>query len=405
MQNLLKLALVSILIGIVDAFFYLTVEFVDKSGTNYLWNELLNTDTNRILVVPVAIILSIAFSAIILIFKQKRIQEAETDLIDVKNIKPTSVKNILIIFIIGCTGLLAGASLGPEGVLVAITAGVGIWFAQKAKKMEATKLLVISSVGALLVGFFGSLLPILIPILILYKQEKKIIPTHTIPPILAGLGTYITLILIKGENTGFGSIPTGSSYNIQDIIGAFILGVLGAIIALLIKKLISNFSKITKKIDANTHWIISAIIFGSVIGILYFLGGQSIQFSGAEGTNMLLENGPYSSFILIGIIITKLLATAWSLPAGYRGGLVFPTIFIAVALSLIFTNIDPVLGGPGITIGAASGMMTAMLPPVLGFILILSIIPLNFIFVAVAGLGGAIIGTKITSIIVTSKKD
>lgn len=394
MNKLLKVLIAAILIGLLNAFSFLVVEFIDKEGTNFIWNTLLGTDTNRILVIPVAIIFSIIFSSVIILLKQKRIGNVEIDLLENREIKETKIKDILIVFLIGSTGLLAGASLGPEGVLVAISSGIGIYIAQKTKKIEAAKLLILSSVGALLVGFFGSLLPILIPVFILYKKEKKIIPQHLIPPIIAGLSTYLSLYIIKNGEIGFGTIPTGSSYNLQDIIAAFILGIIGAFFALLIKVLINKFELITKKID-KLHWLLGASIFGAVLGILYFLGGQPTQFSGAEGTAMLLEGNGYSLTLLIIMLIAKFLATSWSLPAGYKGGLVFPSIFMAVVISLIFSTIDPALGGAGITIGATSGMMSSMLPPIIGFILIISLIHFSFIPVAIGGLIGAMIGKKI----------
>lgn len=399
----IKIIIISIIIGIAVTVSYLFVEFIDTSVVNTIWNDIFNTNENRMLVIPVAIFLSIIFSAVIMILKNKRIGEAETNLLSDEKISPTSIKEVLTVLIIGCAGLLAGASLGPEGVLVAICSGIGIWFAQKSGKMEAAKLFVASSVGALLVGFFGSLLPILIPVIMIYRKEKSIIPSHLLPPIIAGVTTYITLYLIKNGEIGFGSIPTGTTYNFQDLIGAFLLGIFGSIIALLLKNFIKRFEIIAKRIDLRTHWLVSASIFGGVIGILYFIGGPTVQFSGKEGTEMLLQNNPNSIIILAVIVIAKLIATGWSLPAGYKGGLVFPSIFMAVALSLILTQLHPTLGGPGITIGATSGMMTAMLPPVLGFILVLSLIPLNFVLVAVAGLIGALVGTKLTSKFVATK--
>ncbi len=394
----IKLIAASAFIGLLVTVAFLFVEFIDTKGVDFLWNTVLQTNKYRILVIPTAIFLSIIFSAVILSLKKKRIGQAETDLIGDDEIKPTNINEIIKILTIGCVGLLAGASLGPEGVLVAICSGIGILIAQKAKRMDAAKLFLISSVGALLVGFFGSLLPILIPIFMLYKKEKKIVVMHTIPPIIAGLSTYISLYIIKNGDIGFGTIPTGSSYTIQDLIGAFFLGILGAIVAFLIKKLINKFESIAKHVDSKFHWIVSSAIFGGVIGVLYFIGGPTIQFSGKEGSSLLMENGPYPLIILVIILISKFIVTSWSLPAGYKGGLVFPSIFMAVAMSLILTEIHPILGGPGITIGATSGMMTAMLPPILGFILVLAMIPLNFILVAAMGLLGAIVGSKVIAL-------
>ncbi len=401
----LKLIGIAALIGIINGVVFVIFELIVTQGTDYLWNDIFKTGTNRWALIPVAILLSIIFSWIIKSFKQKRIGLAETNLLEDGEIKPTTVRDLGAIFIIGSASLLAGASLGPEASLVGIASGLGIWFAQKNKTMEAAKLLALSSVGALLVAFLGSLFPILIPILILYKKENKIVFAHILPPIISGFFAYITLVTIKGSAIGFGTIPVGSTeYEIQDIVASFVLGILGALFAFTLQSLIKRFSKTTKEINSKMHWVISASIFGGIIGILYLIGGPSIEFSGKEGTEILLQNpASYAVVPLILILITKLLATSWSLSSGYRGGLVFPSVFMGITLSLMFEKINPILTGPGIIIGSISGIFTALINPILGFILILSMIPIQLIWVAIAGLAGAIIGTKLTIKLVTSK--
>ncbi len=408
MTNRLKLLGIAALIGIINGIVFVIFELIVTQGTDYVWNNFFNTDINRWTLIPVSILLSIIFSAIIKFFKQKRIGLVEENLLNDNNpIKNTSLYDLLAIFVIGSASLLAGASLGPEASLVGIASGLGLWFAQKNKTMEAAKLLALSSVGSLLVAFFGSLMPILIPILILYKKENKIIFSHILPPIISGVFAYIALVALKGSAIGFGTIPVGTTdHEIQDIIAAFILGILGAVFAILLKELIKKFSNFTTQINPKIHWVVSATIFGGVIGVLYLIGGPSIQFSGKEGTEILLQNpASYTVAALLLIVITKLLATSWSLSAGYRGGLVFPSVFMGVALSLMFEKINPILTGPGIMIGSISGIFTALINPILGFILILSMIPYQLILVAIAGLIGALIGTRLTSKLVTSKNN
>lgn len=399
----LRFLLTTLFIGILNAVILVIFEFITTQGTEYLWNDFFNTDANRFSAIPVAILLSIIFSATIILFKQKRIGNPETDLLSDESIKPTSINDLIAIFVIGAISLLAGASLGPEASLVGIATGIGILFAEKIKNMEGAKLLALSSVGALLVAFLGSLFPVLIPILLIYKKEKKIVPAHLIPPIIAGIASYITLNLIKGNGAGY-EIPLGNTYTPPDLISAIFLGFLGAFVAAFIKLLINKFEILNESISSKTHWIVSAAIFGGVLGTIYLLGGQTIEFSGREGTNLLLQTqSSYSAIALITIAVAKLLVTSWSLPSGYRGGLIFPSIFMAVALSLALETFHPVLGGPGVIVGGVSGILTAMASPVLGFILILSIIPFNFVGIAAAGLIGALIGTKLIYKIDSSK--
>src|SRR5262249_46570158 len=160
----------------------------------------------------------------------KRIGVAETNLFEDSDVKNVTIHDLALIFIIGASSLLAGASLGPEASLVGMAGGIGIWFAYKINNSTAAKLLALSSVGALLVAFLSLVFSIFIPILMLYKKEKKIVLSHIIPPIIAGIGAYITIILIKGQEAGY-EIPLGNTYKPNDLIAAVVLGFLGALAA------------------------------------------------------------------------------------------------------------------------------------------------------------------------------
>ena len=51
--------------------------------------------------------------------------------------------------------------------LLAVSTGLGSWLAARAGQTDAARLLVVSSVGALLVAFLGSVVAALIPLLLL----------------------------------------------------------------------------------------------------------------------------------------------------------------------------------------------------------------------------------------------
>lgn len=392
----LKPLLISLLIGVVNAVVFVIFEWLVNEGTNVIWNDIFNTDTIRWMVIPLAIVLSIAFSGLLRLLKQDRIVAVKTDIFDEVNLKPTTLNAIGIIFIVGLASLLAGASLGPEASLMGLSIGIGVWLAQKSGTMKAAGLYALTSVGALLVAFLGSLIPLAIPLLLLYKKEKKIVFANIIPPIVAGLAAYMSLIIIKGAPEGYGTIPLAPDFLPVDLLTALVLGIAGAIIAKLLKTFIAKFAVTSQRFNKSLHWIGAAALFGGVIGIAYFVGGETTQFSGSEGTKLLAASyHTMNPLMLLIIVLAKLLATSWSLPSGYRGGLIFPSIFMGVAMGILAGMIVPAAAGPGVVLGSVSGIVAAMTTPVLGFILILSIAPWQLLFVALAGMVGAIIGQKL----------
>lgn len=391
-MNLVKISFLAAIIGSINACIFLIFEFIVTQGTLYLWDTIFPTQHIRILVIPLAIIFSIVYSWIIKLYKEKRIIDIDTNIIkDTEQDVPT-VKNIIKIFIIGAASLLAGASLGPEASLTKIAKNLGLLMSKKEKNPTLSNILMFSSIGALLVAFTGSLFPILIPILFFYKQEKKLHLITILLPIIAGLFSYSSLILLKGSATGFSTIPLAPNFRYIDILFAFLLGFIGTLLAVLLKQFMKKVESFPKHVELSHIWIISASLFGLVLGLGYFLGGSAIQFSGKEGTEVLIQYAQsFSITTLIIMIIMKILVTGWSITTGYRGGIVFPSLFFGVAVSLIFEKIHPIFTGSGIMIGTSTGIMVTLLSPILGFVMMVSLIPLELISVVIAGLVGSLI--------------
>ena len=64
MRPVLVLALLALVVGVVDALVFVGFEWVVNHGTDWLWNDLAGSDDVRWRVVPLALGLSIAFSAV-----------------------------------------------------------------------------------------------------------------------------------------------------------------------------------------------------------------------------------------------------------------------------------------------------------------------------------------------------
>jgi H+/Cl- antiporter ClcA len=387
--------LIALVLGVAVGIVFMLFEWIVKDGTDFIWNDVFNTDEVRWLVVPLAIILGVAFGWTLKQTGQEQLPKIHTNFAEAEPPKKIDMKDIGIVFLVGAVSLLAGASLGPEASLVSLSSGLGMWVASKAGLDEQRQLMMLAGVGALLVAFFGSLLLAVVPVLLL-KQAGKLNRKTILPPLAAALGTYLIIAFLSGDVKGWGGIPLSPHFKFKDLLLAFLLGLLASIAVAWLNKQVFKFRDYAETIYKKYTWWKASAIFGGVIGLLYWIGGQSVQFNGSAGTVMLVKHSAeYGTLALAGLVVIKLLVTAWSLAAGYRGGLVFPSIYTGVALSLFIGSLASGLGGPGTTIGAVAGIITALTTPALGAIMLISLMPLKLLIVGLAGAAGAVAGSRL----------
>jgi H+/Cl- antiporter ClcA len=367
-------------------------EWVVNHGTVFIWDDVVGSDTVRWRVIPLAIVASLLFSMLVHALGQKRVGAVHTDpLAGDSDPGRVTLTTIGVILLVGAASLLAGASLGPEASLVAASAAIGAWIASG----KGRQLLVLTSVGALLVAFLGSLIPTVLPLLLLYRREKRLPLAAVLPILVACLASYGTLYLITGNTDGYGDFPTPTDLAPADFAAAFLLGAIGAGVGAALKWSVAFAAKRTARIDDRRPWWVSATLFGAVVGLLYLVGGESVEFSGSEGTNMLLhEHAQDSVAVLAGLFLVKVLVTGWSLSAGYRGGLVFPSIYAGVAMSLLVVSLFSGLAGPGAAVGSVAGLMAAMTNPAGAIILTAALLPLKLLGLAVVGAIGAVVAQR-----------
>jgi H+/Cl- antiporter ClcA len=391
-----RLGSLALAVGVVDGLLFLVFEWVVKHGTDWLWNDVVDSDDVRWRVVPLALVLSVALSALLRWLNQPRWTPPHVDPLgaaEEPDAPPPSVGAVGTILAIGAAGLLAGAALGPEAPLLGATVALGAWAAARADGDAARTVLVLASAGALLVAFFGSLIALAIPLLILRQQteRERAGPHHPVVAITAaGLAAWLTVWLLQGNHHGYGPVPS-AGVAAHDYLMAVVLGVAAVGIGALLHWFVTQLNVITEQIRNHTPWWLAATIFGAVLGALYLVGGQTVQFSGSEGSAMLLSGEVhYGTWALAGVALVKLAATSWSVASGYRGGLVFPAVFAGVAVSLLTADVLPDLAGPGVLLGCIAGLLVEMTAPVLGVVMLLALVPAALLPLALAGAAGAI---------------
>lgn len=386
----------ALVLGFVAAVLLRAFELCVNNGTNWIWNDVFRSDQHRWVVVPLAVGLSVLFGLVVRWLGQKRIVSTHTDALDDAVAGPATMREVGVILVIGLASLLAGASLGPEAALMTGTATIGAWAADRTNLAPAKRLLVLASVGALLVAFLGSMLLVLVPLLLLLRERKLNLESGAVV-VLASLSSFAALQLIDHRHPGYGQLPTLPRVETHDFLVALVAGFSTTVLALFMVRLIGHLSSSAKQLNGRIAWPYGAALFGLGIGLLYLWGGETVQFSGNVGGRQLAQqSAALSAWTLCVVIIAKLVVTAWSKATGYRGGLVFPSIYVGIALGLLISRLLGTDPSTGAIVGSIAGMLNASTgSAVVGAIFLLAILPLKVVLVGLLAIAGSVAGHKL----------
>jgi len=388
----------AVLLGIIVGLMYIGFEALVSEATHVLWNDIAQTDVHRWRVVPLAIVSSVLVTFLIRYHGKQRLEESHTNLLDeLEAVKKTQFRDIFTILAIGAASLVAGASLGPEASLVAASLGVAAVMSKKIGilKQPIAQVYSYASVGALLAAFFNSFFPLVIPLLLL-KQRRKLSVFSAGVILCAGISAVVVTRLFKNES--YITVPISGLFSTRSVLLAGLAGFLCVFLTVLIKTTTTLLQSVTHKIDARYSWLVSGCLFGLVLGLIYLVGGQTTQFSGSTGLKLFFDNySDYGVAALLGLVAVKLLATSWSIASGYKGGLVFPSIYMGVVFSFVYTALfnGSATDQAGATIGAVVGILMGMINPAAGVIFAASIFPIGLFGVVLGGALGSLLAIKL----------
>jgi H+/Cl- antiporter ClcA len=274
---------------------------------------------------------------------------------------PPSGRELAGIALAALTTLSLGAVLGPEAPLIAIGGGLGALTVHLAKKdAPPMALTIMASAGsfAAISTLLGS--PVLGAFLIMEAAGigGMTLSLVALPGLLAsGIGA---LVFIGLDNwTGLGNfslalttVPPAVTPTLATMGWALAMGVAGALLGWLIRWVGLSLRPI---VHLNRVLITAAL--GLIIGLTamayQLISGRSftqVLFSGQDALPELVEHAAdYSLAVLVLLILCKALVYGISLSA-FRGGPVFPSMFIGAALGIAATGL------PGMDLAPAIGM-------------------------------------------------
>ncbi len=267
--------------------------------------------------------------------------------------------------------LSLGAVLGPEAPLIAIGGGLAALTVRLLKRdVPPMALTIMASAGsfAAISTLLGS--PLLGAFLIMEVAgvSGATLSLVALPGLLAsGMGALVFVGLDSWTGLGTFSlalptVPPAVDPTLATMGWALVIGVIAALLGWLVRSL-----GLVLRPVVHLNRVLVTTAFGALVGVVamtYQLGsGHSftqVLFSGQSAMPELVEHAAdYSVGVLVLLVACKMLAYGISLSA-FRGGPVFPAMFIGAALGIAMTGLPGMSSAPAIAAGIGA-MCTAML--------------------------------------------
>lgn len=256
-----------------------------------------------------------------------------------------------------------GAVLGPELPVIALGTVVGV-LANRFARLGGREAAVLSNAGSFsaISALFGG--PLVAGMLLIeggLSAGAALIPV-LLPGLVAAAVGYLIFVGL-GSWPGLGTpglvVPDLPPYQ-GELLTDLLVGIAVGIMAVLTVALVRAIAIRTDALRERTGMPALLLGGGAAVGALALLAGalganpKDVLFSGQASIGAVVGAGSIS--LVMVLLLTKLLAYAISLGCGYRGGPIFPAIFLGVGLAsvaVVVLGTSPTLA---VSVGAAAGM-------------------------------------------------
>jgi H+/Cl- antiporter ClcA len=276
---------------------------------------------------------------------------------------PTPVSYAPSVALAALGSLAFGIVLGPEAPLIALGSCVGLavahWW-----KLTGPAAQVVSTAGVFsaVSALFGG--PVVAGALLL--EGGIAMGANLIPVLLPGVvAAAIGYTMIVGIGS-WGGIPTTPltipdlpaypNTRIVDLVLAIVVGALVALLVAVVRRVGQRVVDVRPRIGTGPSLLLGGLAVGLLALAVDGAGGvyDDVLFSGQTTLPLLLTDT--SETLLLFIVLAKALAYAISLGAGFRGGPVFPAMFLGTGVALVVGLPFGMSTTAALAIGAACGM-------------------------------------------------
>ena len=244
-------------------------------------------------------------------------------------VPPSALPGLIVALILGLAG---GVSLGPEHpimtVNIALAVAIGARLLPRVNRMEWTILASAGTIGAL----FGT--PVAAALIFsqtLNGSSEVPLWDRLFAPLMAAAAGALTTGLFFHPHFSLPIAHYGQMEMTDILSGAIVAAI--AIAAGMVA--VWCLPRLHAMMHQMKNPVLVLGIGGFILGILGVIGGPVSLFKGLDEMQQMVANQAFSTSDYFLLAVIKLAALVVAAASGFRGGRIFPAVFVGVALGLM----------------------------------------------------------------------
>lgn len=341
-------------VGVVSGIFTVLFLGVIHTGEEWLWHIL--PETFHLPYITAAVALLCALGVGVLRARTPTLAVGmEEEFNQTGAVSPKTFPQTLALSLLS---LFSGASIGPEGPLSHLSAQLAT-FTSGVLRAGAVlgHVLVFGGVAAAFSAFLGSPLIGTFLALEMFHYKKYDYDSWVLPSLVAGGVSFaVYWALTGGGSVQLFAFPGAAT--LSDMWWALPLGVCGALVGVGVGVVFTSCTQVAS-LWTRTHPILLSLVGGLAIALAaLFL--PILLFSGQEEMLFLFVYPPEAGvWPLLVLVVGKALLTAVCFASGFKGGPIFPLLFIGTAAGVLVLVLFPVLPAAVAVLATATGLLVA----------------------------------------------
>ncbi|MBB3078330.1 ion channel protein [Streptomyces violarus] len=253
--------------------------------------------------------------------------------------------------------LAGGPSLGPENPIIAVNVGLAVWLGGRLLPRAPGRIWPVLAEAATIGALFGT--PVAAALVIsevLARQETRgLLWDNLFAPLTAATAGSLTVALIDHPSFDL-NLPSIGRPGWSDLLAAIVVASVGALLGMCA---VRAFPYVHGAFGRLRHPMLMLPAGGIVLGGLAALGGHLTLFKGLDEIAELAHDPDgWSAGEFAVMTVVKLAALLVAASCGFRGGRIFPAVFIGTALGLCA---HALVSGVHPSVGVSAGVLGVLL--------------------------------------------
>lgn len=332
-RTMLLLSLPAVAIGIASSLILIVVMKIASVLQNLLWQRLPGTlgiaQDSPLWIIGVLTLTGIAVGLVIRFSQGHAGPDPACEPLIGAPVPPSALPRLIVALILGLAG---GVSLGPEHpimtVNIALAVAIGARLLPRVNRMEWTILASAGTIGAL----FGT--PVAAALIFsqtLNGSSEVPLWDRLFAPLMAAAAGALTTGLFFHPHFSLPIAHYGQMEMTDILSGAIVAAI--AIAAGMVA--VWCLPRLHAMMNQMKNPVLVLGIGGFILGILGVIGGPVLLFKGLDEMQQMVANQAFSTSDYFLLAVIKLAALVVAAASGFRGGRIFPAVFVGVALGLM----------------------------------------------------------------------